>query len=131
VNQIVSSVSGFTTAVFTVECGLKLVAEGYQPLRYFTDPENGNFNKLDFAIVVGSFAFMVRIWTKQHTRSKRSALKEVRDVISRVLEKEHASFEARMYFDDTMVFVLGARALHDDGDIFRWTLRVRARATGR
>jgi hypothetical protein len=87
VNQIVSSVSGFTTAVFTVECGLKLVAEGYQPLRYFTDPENGNFNKLDFAIVVGSFAFMVRIWTKEHTCSKRSAFKEVRDVISRVLEK--------------------------------------------
>ena len=60
VNALVSEVSAFATAVFTVECVVKLVAEGHYPMRYFTDPENGHFNKLDFAIVVGSFAFMVR-----------------------------------------------------------------------
>jgi hypothetical protein len=33
-------------AVFTWECGVKIVAEGVHPLRYFRDPEAGNWNCL-------------------------------------------------------------------------------------
>jgi len=61
VDALVNGISIFTTVVFTIECVVKVVAEGHYPMRYFTDPENGHFNKLDFAIVVGSFAFMVRV----------------------------------------------------------------------
>ena len=58
VTSFVDATSLFTTVVFTVECLLKLAAEGEWPTRYFTDPENGAFNCLDFAIVVGAYAFM-------------------------------------------------------------------------
>ena len=37
--------------IFTVECGVKILAEGYAPARYFTDEENGAWNKFDFFIV--------------------------------------------------------------------------------
>jgi hypothetical protein len=47
-----------TTTVFTFECIFKIVAEGYEPLVYFTDPENGKFNTLDFSIVLAGYAFM-------------------------------------------------------------------------
>ena len=50
----------FTTWVFTCECALKIVAEGYKPGRYFTDPENGNFNCFDFSIVAVGW---VLTWT--------------------------------------------------------------------
>ena len=32
---------------------MKIVAEGYHPLRYFTDNANGGFNTFDFSIVIG------------------------------------------------------------------------------
>ena len=31
--------------VFTWECVVKILAEGYSPLKYFTDRENGAWNK--------------------------------------------------------------------------------------
>ena len=39
VKTFVSAVSFGTLVVFTFECGVKLLAEGYKPERYFTDPE--------------------------------------------------------------------------------------------
>ena len=47
-----------TMVVFTLECLLKLAAEGYHPERYFTDEDNGPFNCFDFFIVVAGFAFL-------------------------------------------------------------------------
>jgi len=58
VDAFVSYTGLVTTIVFTVECVLKLVAEGEYWRRYFTDPDNGNFNCMDFGIVMMSFAFM-------------------------------------------------------------------------
>jgi len=51
ITQFVDMVSNVTAIVFTVECGLKLVAESYRFERYFTDEENGQFNTFDFVIV--------------------------------------------------------------------------------
>ena len=44
-------VAQFTLGVFTLECGLKIVAHAREPLGYFTDPEDGGYNKFDFTIV--------------------------------------------------------------------------------
>mmetsp|Transcript_398 Transcript_398/g.745 ORF Transcript_398/g.745 Transcript_398/m.745 type:complete len:1004 (+) Transcript_398:139-3150(+) len=41
----------FILSVFTFECVLKILAEGYKPWVYFSD----NWNKFDFIIVVGSY----------------------------------------------------------------------------
>jgi hypothetical protein len=51
-------VSMITLAVFTLECLLKIMAEGFEPWVYFTDRENGNFNTFDFLIVTASYAFI-------------------------------------------------------------------------
>ena len=52
-------VVGYVTfAVFTIECVLKIVAEGKHPEAYFTHPQNGTFNTFDACIVVASFAFL-------------------------------------------------------------------------
>ena len=48
-------VAEVTQVVFTLECILKLVAEGPDPLRYFTDPDNGYFNTFDLMIVLASY----------------------------------------------------------------------------
>eukprot|EP00615_Pteridomonas_danica_P011765 CAMPEP_0114346930 /NCGR_PEP_ID=MMETSP0101-20121206/13474_1 /TAXON_ID=38822 ORGANISM="Pteridomonas danica, Strain PT" /NCGR_SAMPLE_ID=MMETSP0101 /ASSEMBLY_ACC=CAM_ASM_000211 /LENGTH=1430 /DNA_ID=CAMNT_0001483895 /DNA_START=53 /DNA_END=4345 /DNA_ORIENTATION=+ len=55
---LVTTVSIITTTVFTFECIFKIVAEGYEPMIYFTDPEDGKFNTLDFSIVAAGYAFM-------------------------------------------------------------------------
>lgn len=47
-----------TLAVFTIECILKIIAEGTEPLRYFTDNQNGYFNTFDFVIVLASLVFV-------------------------------------------------------------------------
>jgi hypothetical protein len=41
--------------IFTIECLIKIAAEGKKPLRYFTDAENGSWNILDFLIVLIGF----------------------------------------------------------------------------
>lgn len=51
ITQFVDTVSNVTAIIFTVECGLKLIAESYRFERYFTDEENGQFNTFDFVIV--------------------------------------------------------------------------------
>ena len=58
VTAFVDVVSVVTSAVFTIECVLKIVAEGKKPGRYFTDPNDGVFNTMDFGIVLVSYAFM-------------------------------------------------------------------------
>jgi hypothetical protein len=52
----VEYVGTVTVWVFTCECGLKLIAEAWHPLRYFQDPENGTFNSFDLTIVVIGWA---------------------------------------------------------------------------
>ena len=52
-------ISDITTAVFTLEVILKIVAEGFEPLTYFTDSRDGGFNTFDFAIVLGSYAVSI------------------------------------------------------------------------
>jgi hypothetical protein len=56
-------VASFTTAVFTMECVLKIVAEGKRPDRYFTDPQNGAFNCFDLCV---SFLFSI-FWAINHS----------------------------------------------------------------
>jgi len=56
--EFVNVVGLFTLVVFSVECILKIIAEGTEPLRYFTDHENGYFNMFDFVIVIASLAFV-------------------------------------------------------------------------
>jgi hypothetical protein len=41
-----------------LEAVLKIMSEGPEPLRYFTDPENGKFNTLDFFIVTAGYALI-------------------------------------------------------------------------
>ena len=36
----------------------KVVAEGFEPLQYFTDPDIGSYNTFDFIIVVSGFILM-------------------------------------------------------------------------
>jgi len=43
--------------VFTIECGLKLVACGEWPLQYVIDPDEGWFNAFDFCIAAASLVF--------------------------------------------------------------------------
>jgi len=57
-NVIGYYIGDITLSVFTLECILKLIAEAYEPWRYFTNPEFGMFNTFDFLIVVLSFSFM-------------------------------------------------------------------------
>ena len=56
--DFVNLTSAFTTAVFTCEAVLKIVSEGFEPARYFTDPELGGFNTFDFAIVSAGYVLM-------------------------------------------------------------------------
>lgn len=56
VGKFVNFVSNFTMIVFTCEVILKIIAEGFEPLRYFYHPENGHFNTFDFIIVVLGYA---------------------------------------------------------------------------
>ena len=44
--------------IFTMECTLKIISYGYNPLGYFVDAEDGGFNTFDFFIVVAGFCFM-------------------------------------------------------------------------
>ena len=39
-----------TIIIFTLECAVKIIAEGPEPLRYFTHPEDGYFNTFDFLL---------------------------------------------------------------------------------
>ena len=48
-------VSILAQAIFTFECVVKILAEAWTPLRYFTDRDNGNWNCLDFLIVFVGF----------------------------------------------------------------------------
>jgi voltage-gated sodium channel len=50
--------ASLTLGVFTLECVLKVIAEGLEPWVYFTDIENGYYNTFDFLIVAASYAFM-------------------------------------------------------------------------
>ena len=54
----VNATSSITLASFTLESICKIVAEGYTPQVYFTDPKNGSFNTFDFVIVLASYAFL-------------------------------------------------------------------------
>ncbi len=56
VSDFVDLMAFITTVVFTSECVLKIMAEGSEPLRYFTHPDDGYFNTFDFFIVVCTFA---------------------------------------------------------------------------
>lgn len=56
--DVIRIVSFITSAVFTCEAVLKIVSEGPEPIRYFTDPENGRFNTLDFLIVTAGYALI-------------------------------------------------------------------------
>jgi len=58
VTTYVNIVSIFTQCVFTLECALKIMAEGFEPLHYFSDPDDGAFNTFDFSIVAMGFLFM-------------------------------------------------------------------------
>ena len=58
VNQFVAVTGLLTQIVFTMELVLKVLAEGYEPQRYFTDREDGHFNALDFTVVFLGFVFM-------------------------------------------------------------------------
>jgi hypothetical protein len=51
-------VKWLSLCVFTAELLVKIVACGHRPDRFFTDPEDGNFNLFDFIIVALSFALM-------------------------------------------------------------------------
>ena len=44
--------------IFTVEVCIKLLAEGYEPAHFFSDRENGAWNKLDFFVVAVGFVEM-------------------------------------------------------------------------
>ena len=54
--QFIELTSLITTIIFTIECCVKIIAEGPEPLRYFTHPEDGYFNTFDFFIVVCTYA---------------------------------------------------------------------------
>ena len=56
--QFTETVAWLTLSVFTLECILKIISEAYEPLRYFTDHENGYYNTFDFVIVALSFIFI-------------------------------------------------------------------------
>jgi len=43
VRQVVVAI--VAQVVFTWECAVKILAEGYTPMTYFTDRENGTWNK--------------------------------------------------------------------------------------
>jgi hypothetical protein len=51
-SRAVNAVSTITSAVFTVEVALKIVIEGFEPMNFFRDKENGSFNTFDFVIVL-------------------------------------------------------------------------------
>ena len=51
-------VKGLSLCVFTGELLIKIIAYGRRPDRFFTDPEDGNFNLFDFTIVALSFALL-------------------------------------------------------------------------
>jgi len=51
-------VSKITLGVFTIECILKIIAEGSQPWQYFIDKTDGYFNTFDFIVVVCSYIFL-------------------------------------------------------------------------
>lgn len=51
-------INWLTLIIFTIEILLKIVAEAYEPWRYFTDLEYGHFNKFDFIIVFLSYLFL-------------------------------------------------------------------------
>ena len=53
--QIVSDVS---LGIFTFEVIVKVLAEGTQPSKYFTNPYEGAFNTFDFLIVVLSWTYV-------------------------------------------------------------------------
>ena len=58
VEYFVRTASMLTTTVFTMEVVCKIVAEGFEPLHYFTDPDLGRFNTFDFIIVFVGYLFM-------------------------------------------------------------------------
>ena len=58
VSAFVSITSTTTMIIFTMECALKIISYGYNPLGYFVDAEDGGFNTFDFFIVVAGFCFM-------------------------------------------------------------------------
>jgi hypothetical protein len=53
-----SYVTDITLGVFTIECILKIVSEGYEPWQYFLDIEFGYYNTFDFFIVLFSYVFI-------------------------------------------------------------------------
>ena len=60
ITRWVDAVALVTSVVFTVECALKIVAEGKKPHRYFFHPKEGYFNSFDFFVVVATFALWGR-----------------------------------------------------------------------
>ena len=59
--KAVNSVATITSAVFTVEVLLKLVIEGFEPMNYFRDKENGSFNTFDAVIVAAGCKLDARL----------------------------------------------------------------------
>lgn len=55
-NAIVAGIDEFILYVFTVECLVKIFAEGMNPVRYFTGPER-NWNNFDFVVVILCYPF--------------------------------------------------------------------------
>ena len=55
ISPFVNNIMNVATFIFTMECVLKLLAEGTEPWRYFTHPEDGYFNTFDISIVVVGF----------------------------------------------------------------------------
>ena len=51
-----AGIDEFILYVFTVECLVKIFAEGMNPIRYFTGPER-NWNNFDFVVVILCYPF--------------------------------------------------------------------------
>jgi hypothetical protein len=71
--------SSISLAVFTAEFVLKVITEGFQPLRYFTDPEHRLFNCTDFALLVASY--LVVVLGRATTGTTLGALRMVRLIL--------------------------------------------------
>jgi len=56
-NPIMETIDSIILAIFTIECFLKMMAEGMEPWRYFTGPEWG-WNNFDFIIVLLCMPFI-------------------------------------------------------------------------
>ena len=56
--RFVHVVGWVTLTAFSLECVIKIVAQGARPARYFTHADDGGFNCFDFTVVAISWALM-------------------------------------------------------------------------